>query len=61
MDASKKNNDAKMIKENFALAHTKYASKAENYELTMVSDTKTKYHYIGFIHASKNSKIISPV
>ena len=30
----------------------------ENYELTMVSDTKTKYHYIGFIHASKNSKII---
>lgn len=29
-----KNSDAKMIKENFALAHTKYASKAENYDLT---------------------------
>ena len=28
-----KPSDAKMIKENFALAHSKYASKAENYEL----------------------------
>ena len=31
----------------------------ENYDLTMVRDNKARYHYIGFIHASKNSTIIN--